>query len=355
MPAQFDTLPEQKIAYLVMRKCGCSSIMHAFSRIRDRQPVPQSAIEIHRKRDFNVFAPKLEAPSSWFKFTIVRDPISRFISFYANKILDQNLDHNHTFFSRDRFGLLPNMAMDQVIEIMMEEKFEIEPHIAPQADLIKGIGYELDFIGRLENMAGCLDHIESKTGVRLPLQHLNEAKQKPVVPTRSQFEKLARFYQSDISEFGYPNDFDTWYQTRVEGREQKYQMEAGFTFENEAKLLKQSVSRQSDRFVIELRWRVHENQSRKRVIQILRRRDKEFEIVWHLPPRFGLIENCDEHMIVEETVDIPFSRMPEDADLNDIYHCLYFADKGRKRALLTDYLAHDNMLVFAFGHLNQKS
>ena len=32
---------------------------------------------------------------------------------------------------------------------------------------------------------------------------------------------------------------------------------------------------------------------------------------------------------------------------------LYFADKDRKRALLTDYLGHDNMLIFAFGHLNR--
>jgi len=353
MPAQFDTIPDQKIAYLIMRKCGCSSLRHALSKIRDRQPVPEIANQIHCKMEHDVFGDELRDPEKWFKFTIVRDPIMRFLSFYANKILDQNLNENHTFRNRHRFGLLPNMSMDQVIEILIRRQFETEPHLLSQSELIHQVGFELDFIGHLEHVSRSLDKIEALTGIRLPLEHLNRAKQKPIVPTRKQFDKLAEFYRDDLVEFGYPVNYEDWCQAYVQGSEEKFQLEAGFTFENEAKLLKQTITRRSDRFVIELKWRVHASQSRKRVIQIVRKRGSDFEIIWHLPPRVGLIEDCDSDMLVRESVDIPFSRMPPDIDLDDVYQHLYFADEIQKRALLTDYLAHDNMLVFAFGHLKR--
>ncbi len=353
MPAQFDTIPSQKIAYLVMRKCGCSSIKHAISNIRDLQPVPQDGVRIHGNRDFQLLPKEFEDHNEWFTFTIVRDPIIRFISFYANKILDQNLDGNHTFLNRHRFGLLPNMSVDQVIDILVRREFQTEPHIEPQTELLNQVGFKLDYIGRLEKIPKCLDDIEAKTGVRLPIQHLNRAKQKPIIPRKDQFEKLADFYRNDLIEFDYPRSYDDWCRINIEGKESKFRSEAGYTFENEAKLLYHSITRRADRFVIELKWRVHDKQFRKRVIRVIRKVAAGFEAIWHLPPRYGLIDGCDEDMIVRETIDIPCSRMPADVDLDDVYHELFFTDQAQKRAKLTDYFAHENMLVFPFGHLQR--
>ena len=133
MPAQFDTIPSQKIAYLVMRKCGCSSIKHAISKIRDLQPVPQDGVKIHGNRDFQLLPKEFEDHNEWFKFTIVRDPIIRFISFYANKILDQNLDGNHTFLNRHRDEFVScQTRVDRVETVGGERTLQKENGVLPQ-------------------------------------------------------------------------------------------------------------------------------------------------------------------------------------------------------------------------------
>ena len=137
----------------------------------------------------------------------------------------------------------------------------------------------------------------------------------------------------------------------MQGREHKFQLERGFTFEKEAKLLRHNISRTSEGYFIELLWRTFPEQFRRRVIRIIRKTDSGFDPIWHMPPKQGLKDNADGNGIVSELVHIPFAKLPADADLNAVFHELYFSDPTHKRALLTDYLAHDNMLVFPFWHL----
>ena len=293
----------------------------------------------------------IERPEEWFKFTLIRDPIKRFLSFYSGKILDQNIDGNHTFLNYDRFGFLPNMSMDQVIDVLVSKRFETEPHLHPQAQWIRATNFRLDFVGQLEKLSRCVSDIHSLTGIELTPEHLNSSKQKPVVPSREQFNLLAKFYAEDIATFGYINSYDEWLQTHVAGKESRYQLEPGFTFSGEAKLLNHSLTRTDRGFEIDLNWRLDAHHHRKRVVRIIARNNNGFELIWHLPPKLNLSEPVQSGQIINDQISIPFDRLPANINLVNVYHELYFSDNDMVRAPLVDYAAHDNMLLFPFGHL----
>lgn len=354
---EFDVAPHCRLAYLVMRKCGCSSIRHSLSKIRDQIPLSNSQSIIHDKHAEHVLRPlDLVSPESWFKFSFVRDPIRRFISFYSNKILDQNVNGNHTFLRHDRFGLLPNMTIDQVLDVLVSGEREIEPHLVPQSQFIDSVGFELDFVGRLESLKSDLGILREKTGILLEPDHLNRSSQLQLLPNREQFQALAEFYSEDIARFGYCQTYNDWLQANFVGRESKYQLEPGFTFENEAKLLKHSISKTDQGFTIKMKWRVDKRHHRKRVVRVVNKEQSDFNLIWHLPPKLKLtLPDSSVDRIVEDSVTIPFEKLPPDTDLTHVYHQLYFSDQDAVRALLTDYSGHDNMLLFPFGHLNRVS
>ena len=297
----------------------------------------------------------LDRDQGWFTFTVVRDPITRFLSFYANKILDQNLTGNHTFVHRRRFGFRPNMTLDAAIDVALDPAFATEPHLVPQSRLLDSIGFELDYIGNLEEFPKCLSEIERLSGVKLPVRHLNPAQQKLLVPSEQQFVKLANHYRDDLIRFSYADNYEDWYKLNVQSRQHKFQSEEGFEFEGEAKLLRHHVSRQEQGHVIELFWRVENAQSRKRVIRIANRTGDERKIVWHLPPNRNLSGDADANGYVHEQVVIPCESLPTDIDPEDLFFELYFADEQQSCARLLNYRNHPNMLVFALRETGRQT
>ena len=239
---QFEVIPDKKVAYLVIRKCACTSIKHAISQIRDAQPTAAEGPQVHGANSFEVFADKIEEPQNWFTFTFIREPIARFMSFYANKIHSNNVQFSHTFLEYDRFGLLPNMTVNQVIDVLVDDKYETEPHMLRQSEILRAVGFDLRFIGKLESLDAGLGKIETETGLRLQPRHLNRAKNKAILPTEKQFERLADYYAEDLAEFDYPTSYRDWRQQFVDGHApEEFQTEQGYTFEGEAKLLNHST------------------------------------------------------------------------------------------------------------------
>ena len=297
-------------------------------------------------------ASRLPNPKSWFKFTFVRDPISRFLSFYSSKILNQNLVENHTFMNFTRFGLLPNMSIDQVIDTLVDTTYETEPHATPQSDWLNAVGYELDYIGRMERLSESVAAIASKSGIDLQLKKLNGSKQKHFLPTRIQFKRLAEFYRRDIETLGYTDNYDAWYATNVAGKEDKYLLESGFNFENEAKLIGHQISTSPRGYEIELNWRVDARQQRQRMIRVGVQKGQQFEEFLRVPARSDLRECSNSDGMFRESVCVPFEKVPAHVDLKDVYHQLFFT-QGRDRAALVDYAGHNNMLLLPFGHLRR--
>ncbi|MEM9411991.1 MAG: sulfotransferase family 2 domain-containing protein [Planctomycetota bacterium] len=346
----FDVLPEKRIAYLVLRKCGCSSIRLALSKLRNQVSTENCQLKIHSENEhLSVRADQFLDHHDWFKFTVVRDPIKRFLSFFSSKILDQNIFGNHTFLNFDRFGFVPNMSMDQVIDVLVECKFETEPHLVPQTDTISASQVEFDWIGKLEQIAETTVQLRNLTGVDFEFEQVNSARLQSWLPTKSQFERLADFYQQDIVTFDYPNNYEDWCDRFLDGRESKFQIEQGYQFKDEAKLLKHSVNRTRDGFLIDLTWRLEPRHSCKRVIRVMQKKAECLELLWHAPPKLKLARSESDLPIVNDAFFIPANKIPAGTNERDLYFEIYFCDDFARRVRLTNYVAHQNMLLFPFG------
>lgn len=341
----FDTIPSRNFAYLVMRKCGCSSIKQAISQLRDEVPAVTAA-EIHGLNEWTLKPHEMSLGEDWFTFTIVRDPIMRFLSFYSNKVLDQNLEGNDTLRRRQSFGYQPNMTLDDAIEVLRNPEYRTEPHVESQHLTIDSIGFELDYVGRIEQFSQSIQDIQRMSGILLPIQHLNQAVHKPLFIDEPQFAKLAEFFQEDLRRFDYPDDFKGWQAKNVVGREEKFQRE-GFIFEDQARLHRYQVRRESNRYIIDLFWKIESTQTCKRVIRIIQKNAEGRELIWHMPPEFELQEKANKDGLLHEKISVPFTKLPTDVDPAEVFFELYFANKDTARPKLVNYFNHQNMLMFA--------
>ena len=173
------------------------------------------------------------------------------------------------------------MSMDTTLDVLMNDDFETEPHAVPQTDYLESVGYKLDYIGRLEQLSLSLNQIYQATGILLTPQRLNRARQLHVLPTPKQFYRLVDLYQRDIETFGYCDNYENWCEIYFHKNRSNYQREAGFTFDREAKLIDHKISTCDVGFKIDLTWRVHPDQSRRRVVRVGIQRDHQFNVLFH--------------------------------------------------------------------------
>lgn len=337
MNPYFDTLSEQKLAYLVLKKCGCTSIMAAFKKLRDDSFIPVNPKSVHGDLDTTLKPQHLDGGAGWYTFTMVRDPIRRFLSFYSDKVLSKTFRGNYLTENKDRYGYRSNMGLDEAIDVTVAGKLEPESHVIVQSQLIDAVGFELDYIGRFEDFEHSISHVATETGVDLAIYHLNKRLRSPVLLTEVQFQKLSRHYYSDQTRFGYPTDYERWCKINVDPLSDGFQTEQGFVFEGEARLLQHKITRQDDRFSIELTWQVHADHSRVRYIRLLERMDNEQTVLMRLPETKSLAAICDEQGIVKEVLHLKFSEIPPHDYPDRLCLDIYFWNRERKKAELVNF------------------
>ncbi len=128
---------------------------------------------------------------------------------------------------------------------------------------------------------------------------------------------------------------------------EKFQLEEGFEFEGEGKLLGHQIAVQKDQFLIELSWRLEPTQSCKRVVRVVNRNDDTREKIWHLPPNHELSRDADDNGLVHEKIAIPFSMIPAELDPDEVYFELYFSGDNHDRPGLLNHENRSNMLLFS--------
>ncbi len=309
MKLSFDRLVEKKIAYLVMRKCGCTSVMSAFEKLRHDPESDAHLRNLHiEKRDSVVVAELFKDHADYYKFTIVRDPVRRFLSFFSNKILSRPSKGNLLVKDPTVLGYRPNVSLDETIGVAIGGKFRPNLHVMPLTDIIDGAGIELDYVGHIEQFDDAIARIAADTGVTLPILHLNKRDRPPVLLNREQFDRLSVYYGEDQRRLGYPDNYDDWYKIHVEQASDEFMTEEGFEFENEAKLLKHDISRLDDRFRVELTWRVHPDHSRKRRMRVVRIRENDRVPIYEVPlPTHRLDRSTDDPQMAQDIVEIPYA------------------------------------------------
>jgi len=335
MNVYFEVLAEQRIAYLLLRKCACSSIVGALEQLRHGEQASLSVGELHRERPTRQLAEQIESLSSWYTFTLVRDPIRRFLSFYSDKILNQSLTGNLTIATPGQYGYRTNMSLDDAIEVTVGGQFEPDLHVIPCSQVIDQAGVKLKHIGRVEDFASSIDQIQREAGVRLPRLHLNPAKRTPLLINRAQFEKLSHFYAEDQARFGYPSDYTDWCQ--IQRTAADFQGEEGFEFENEAKLLRYSIRTERDRVFISLTWRVHPQSIRKRYIRVLKRAGGQQQILLRIPMRDDFLATRDADGLVQDDVSFHLNQIETDFEPAQLCIDIYFWNPEQKRAKVLNF------------------
>ena len=335
MNVYFEVLAEQRIAYLLLRKCACSSIVGALEQLRRGDRARLSVGELHRDRPTRQLAEQIESLPSWYTFTLVRDPIRRFLSFYSDKILNQSLTGNLSIATPAQYGYRTNMSLDEAIEVATGGQFEPDLHVLPCAQVIDQAGVKLRHIGKVENFASSIETIERETGIRIPQLYLNPAKRIPLLINEEQFQKLSRYYAEDQTRFGYPADYADWCAAHTTGAD--FQSEEGFEFDKEAKLLQHAIRTEKDRVFISLTWRVHPQSIRRRYIRVLKRVDGQQQILLRIPMRDDFLEMRDADGLVQDDVSFRLDQIETPFEPEQLCIDIYFWNPEQKRAKVLNF------------------
>lgn len=206
--------PQFGVLYVNNPKVACSSIKLTLQRAECSDPgyVPPTSVHDHDASPLVTFPqiePEVALNAARFTFSFVRNPFTRLISAYLNKIyLPQNSGR-----PREQAGFDKNTrpGFDEfILAICAQEPMSMNPHWRPQAlnlsvDLIR-----YDFIGRLEQFDIDWAHVTTQTG--LPAKAATGGARTHLwsVPTPEYGPQSAaavrRAYQVDFERFGYDTD-----------------------------------------------------------------------------------------------------------------------------------------------------
>ena len=204
-----------KVVYAFVPKAACTSIKIWLMRAAGADPEFLAAVDradaaglrpgsqgfpcVHTQIDRKWSLARLPAEKAaaiitdpgYFKFTIVRHPLSRLVSAYLNKIVgaksaarrvirNSQLRNGHLglhvawgwlrgkpFFDAERSLTFREFAQ----QVARENQDRIDPHFRPQSRLLQGI--ELDFVGRLENIHSDFEFVRRRLGIAAPLPESN--------------------------------------------------------------------------------------------------------------------------------------------------------------------------------------
>lgn len=311
--------------------------MNGMKQLSDPGFVLDDAKSIHSDRDSIVPALDMQGWDDWYCFTVVRDPVRRFLSFYSNKIRVNSIHTNLVTSEPRKRGYYNNMGLDEAIEVTVNGKFPVDPHVVVQSTVIDETGIDLNHIGRLEDIDQSIEKIADDTGLEMPAFHLNTHDRLPLLVSRSQFQKLTKHYEEDVARFGYTNDYDEWLSINVTGHDNAFSSSQGFVFENEATLLDYQIETRKNQFVVKLEWQVDPQQDRYRVARLVVEGDKHARIVKRLPRVDSLLMLADQNGRVSETFEIPFSELASDVKHEDLFFVVFFWKEGKaKKAILKD-------------------
>lgn len=182
-----------QVVYVEVPKAACTSIKWALSPVLGGPP--DDGDDIHHwtgythARDFGELQRWLATRwRGYFKFTVVRDPITRFESFYYDKLS-----------AAERYA----MTIDEyVLAHFAADPRRLDIHAIPQTMLI-GDGSAFDFVGRVEAIAEVRQVLSDHLGWLVEIPHLNRSPvdREPLgVPAMLH---LADVYHDDFVALGY--------------------------------------------------------------------------------------------------------------------------------------------------------
>lgn len=197
------------VAYLQMPKVACTSFKYAIALLNQpniREELDAKPKSIHARKEWNdmIFAGD-RALQKLYRFTFVRNPVKRFLSFYENKIWAPPKGSLHPEIQAAGFEM--KMSITEVFDIIDRTPPEkLDPHIAPQGWVVFEESKSLvNFIGKIETLKADLEKLKAATGVSFELPHLNRSDRASDLPepTGDELARIVRFFQDDFTKFDY--------------------------------------------------------------------------------------------------------------------------------------------------------
>ena len=177
-PKSCHYFPKHGVVYINNPKAACTTINRALTGDYET-----SSRDFHLKCKINhAVYNKGEIPAATPCIFISRDPVSRFLSCYTDKVrggLYNEIDHGQTQITDDKRVLLVRgirselnlpdgspISIDEFIEYVHRQfvKYgtnQVNPHYRPQTDILNQASVRANFIGRLEDMPTLWDRLQA--------------------------------------------------------------------------------------------------------------------------------------------------------------------------------------------------
>lgn len=189
---------DNRVAYLNIPKCGCTTIKAVVCGFEGGENPTKLDYEPYRRTVKEIEDAKI------YRFTFVRNPVSRFMSFYNDKIVrwDKNIAS-----ALNENGFYYGMSLDEAIEVVERVNPEmLEPHARPMTKIVfnQHGTCVVDFVGRLERFAEDFLQITNRIGIEQYIEKRNQSKLSASIGlSANHLSRLIRVYEDDIDAFGY--------------------------------------------------------------------------------------------------------------------------------------------------------
>jgi len=165
----FLILKDKKILYTVVPKAANStikkhlwaeggidlSVNEAFNKVHDYR---QTAFSVESLSDQELN--KALFAQDWFRFSFVRNPYTRIVSAYTDKILNLGEKTNGIFFKKQLFTADEKITFELFIKrICAQNKHAMDWHWMPQSQLLMMSMIQYDFIGKIEELHDGLEKV----------------------------------------------------------------------------------------------------------------------------------------------------------------------------------------------------
>jgi hypothetical protein len=178
------------LVYVEVPKAGCTSVKWALSPFKGGPPGYEDPDEMHRWFGYT-YAQHTTEMRDWcgnrwmdlFRFTVVRDPIERFVSFYRDKVPA----HERLVYGLNDY-VLHRFPHD------LERRFDI--HAVPQSALLGDLSV-FDHVAHTEKLEELGPVLSVATGTSVQMPHLNRTYADEELSPEAK-EVLYRLYDRDF-------------------------------------------------------------------------------------------------------------------------------------------------------------
>lgn len=217
---------ESRYVYFRIPKAANSTIVNTlayYDRNLNFNPNDSTASKTKEKYSnfllTNVFTQK-QLHEKYFLFTFVRNPYSRVLSAYLDKILDKKEKYDSSHYKKYRnkmfkFSNSKKITFENFVIYLENGGLYDNPHWTPQLDLIPVDIGKLDFIGKQENLEDDINHITLKLfnsdKVETHSKLFHETGANNLIKeyyTKELQDKVYTLYKDDFDSFKYDRDID---------------------------------------------------------------------------------------------------------------------------------------------------